>query len=165
MSRKLSKRYFVQDGQKYDIFNLPNGFVVKGNLDISNMGLNCLPNLSTIVVQGIFNCSYNNFYNLLNGPKYATEYDCSYCNLRSLLGAPECVKEFLCCGNRLTSLKYGPKKATVYDCSGNDLINFDYMPSDCDNFIFFDNFIYNFYEPFYNRLRIKNGKVWTSKTR
>lgn len=141
--RNEQKRYFIQDGKKYDVFNLPKNFVVKGNIDISDMDLTELPDLSTVVVKGIFDCSRNfltslkgapkevdvfacNFNKLTSleyGPKKARIYNC-FCNsLKTLKGAPDAVVEFVCSYNQLKDLEGGPKEAKIYDCSKNNLIS------------------------------------------
>ncbi len=43
---------FTQDGQEYDLNHLPDGFVIQGNIDLSNMGLTELPDLSKVIVGG-----------------------------------------------------------------------------------------------------------------
>jgi len=98
------------DGKYYDVWNLPKGLAVKGNLDLSKMGLEELPDLSTIKVEGDFYC---------NGNK-----------LSSLNGAPQFVGGDFCCrGNRLTSFAGAPEKINGdMDCSDNWLESLDGIP-------------------------------------
>jgi len=76
---------FEQDGVLYDLYNLPDGLVIKDDLDISGLGLIDLPDLSKITVKGNFLC-YNN-------------------KLVSLAGSPKVVEgHFMCINNQLTKL-------------------------------------------------------------
>lgn len=43
-----------QDGVCYDIYDLPENFVVKGDLVLRGMNLTALPDLSHVVVEGGF---------------------------------------------------------------------------------------------------------------
>lgn len=61
--------FIIQDNKVYDLNNLPDGFVIKGDLDLSGMGLTKLPNLSKVIVEGNFNCSDNNLTQLDGMPK------------------------------------------------------------------------------------------------
>ena len=77
---------FMQDGRKYDIRDLTEGFVIEGDLDLSNMNLTKLPDLSKVIINGNFNCANN--------------------NLASLKGAPKEVRgSFYCYNNYLSNLK------------------------------------------------------------
>lgn len=142
------KRFFTQDGKEYDVFNLPENFVVKGDINISDMNLEKLPDLSTVVVEGVFDCSKNflkslkgapkaadvflcNFNNLTSleyGPKKVRMYSCFFNSLKSLKGAPEEVVRFVCSYNDLSTLEGGPKEALIYDCSYNKLRSLDGAP-------------------------------------
>jgi hypothetical protein len=62
--------FIIQDNKVYDLNNLPEGFVIKGDLDLSGMGLSKLPDLSKITVEGNFNCSDNNLTSLDGLPKF-----------------------------------------------------------------------------------------------
>lgn len=148
------KRYFFQDGKKYDLFNLPKGFIINGNIDLSHMDLTELPDLSTVIVRGAFDCSRNMLkslngapkkverfdcsFNVLQslefGPKKARFYNCSWNRLKDLVGAPEEVEEFICSYNDLESLNGGMKKALVYDCSMNKLKSLTGAPHEVADF-------------------------------
>ena len=134
-----------QDGKFYDIYNLPKNFVVKGNLDLSNMGLTELPDLGTVTVLGSFYCQNNQLTSLVGAPKsVGGNFYCSdnqltslehapksvggsfYCEdnqLTSLVGAPKSVGgSFYCFYNQLTSLVGAPKSVDgEFDCSDNQL--------------------------------------------
>lgn len=58
-----------QDGKYYDIFHLPRGFIVHGDLDLSCMNLTTLPDLSSVIVQGNFNCAHNQLTSLQGSPQ------------------------------------------------------------------------------------------------
>ena len=92
-----------QDGEYYDIMHLPHGFVIKGSLDLSDMDLAELPDMSSITIMGDFNCSHN--------------------QLTSLTGVPKSVGgSFNCCHNQLTSLTGAPKSVGGnFDCNSNQL--------------------------------------------
>lgn len=123
----------TQDGVKYDMDNLPEGLIIKGNVVFPNIeGLNILPDMSTVTVYGHFNCSglglktlkgapkrvegdficsYNKLKTLDGGPQYVGgNYDCSFANLKSLKGAAEYVGgDFNCRGSRENEGSYyGP---------------------------------------------------------
>lgn len=113
-----------QDGKYYDLFNLPAGFVVKGNVDLSLMGLTELPDFSTVVVNGNFSCGGNQLTNLKGAPKkVGGDLWCVKSQLTSLDGAPRYVGGSVWCGsNQLVNLKGGPEKVGGdFRCDGNFL--------------------------------------------
>ena len=124
-------RLIKQDNKLYDIFNLPKDFVVAGDLDLSRMELEKLPDLSTITVKGAFICSDNKLTDLKGIPKFiGGNFDCSRNQLTSLEGAPKSVEGyFLCGGNKLTNLKGAPKTVmNSFDCSHNEIVSLDGAP-------------------------------------
>ncbi len=115
-----------QDGKFYDIYNLPKNFVVKGNLDLSDMGLTELPDLSTVTVLGSFYCFGNQLTSLVGAPKsVGGDFWCYNNKLTSLVGAPESVGGwFDCDNNQLTSLVGAPKSVgRDFYCRFNQLTN------------------------------------------
>ena len=109
-----------QDGEYYNLFQLPDDFTVYGDLNLSGIGLTELPDFSKITVLGTFDCSYNLLKNLKGSPKYAKNYNCSAnLELTSLYGATNTVVSFDCsvCP-RLLSLEYIPY-AKIYSINGN----------------------------------------------
>ena len=113
-----------QDDELWDIFNLPPGFVVNGDLDFSELDLTELPDLSTIIVKGSFKCSENKLTSLKGAPKsVGGSFECRENNLMSLAGAPQSVGgDFDCSGNQLTSLVGAPKSVGEnFNCSDNQL--------------------------------------------
>ncbi|MBR1826009.1 MAG: hypothetical protein IJ770_05430 [Alphaproteobacteria bacterium] len=109
----MAEKYleFEQDGVKYNLYDMPKGFVVKGDLDLSNKGLTELPDLSDVVVEGNFDCSGNELTTLKGAPKkVGGHFDCFENELTTLEGAPKEVGgDFECKGNRLKSLLHLPK--------------------------------------------------------
>lgn len=114
---------FEQDGKVYNLYNLPDGFVIKGNLRLIGLGLTELPDLSKVRVEGDFVCRHNKLTSLKGSPKEVKgDFDCQNNQLTSLEGAPEEVKgDFDCNNNKLTSLKGAPKKVGAFNCAENEL--------------------------------------------
>ena len=44
---------FTQDGQKYDLNHLPDGFVIQGDVELANKELTELPDLSKVIIGGV----------------------------------------------------------------------------------------------------------------
>ena len=97
---------FKQGVKIYNLYNMPKGFVIKGNLDLWNKGLTELPDLSEVVVKGYFNCSDNQLTSLEGAPQeVGGDFGCRENKLTSLEGAPQTVGgDFYCSDNQLTSL-------------------------------------------------------------
>ncbi|MBQ9270858.1 MAG: hypothetical protein IJ218_01145 [Alphaproteobacteria bacterium] len=53
-----------QDGKCYNLYDLPDGFVIKGDFDLSDKGLTKLPDLSKVIVEGSFRCHNNQLTSL-----------------------------------------------------------------------------------------------------
>ena len=122
---------FKQDGKLYDLYNLPDGFVIKDSLDLSKKNLDKLPDLSKVEVEGCFDCSNNKLTSLEGAPqKVMGMFYCSNNKLTSLEGAPkEIGMSFYCSNNKLTSLKGAPQKVLVsFDCSENNLTSLEGAP-------------------------------------
>ncbi|MFQ6729434.1 MAG: PcfJ domain-containing protein, partial [Alphaproteobacteria bacterium] len=113
-----------QDGKYYDIFHLPRGFVVNGDLDLSDMDLTELPDMSTVSVTGNFDCDHNQLTSLQGAPQsVGGRFNCEDNQLTSLAGAPQSVGgHFNCSDNQLTSLQGAPQSvAGRFDCCNNQL--------------------------------------------
>ena len=122
---------FEQDGETYNLYDMPKGFVIKGNLDLWNKGLTELPDLSEVVVKGDFNCSHNKLTSLEGAPqRVGGDFDCNHNQLTSLEGAPKEVGGgFYCYSNRLTSLEGAPKEiGGEFSCSSNQLTSLEGAP-------------------------------------
>ena len=120
-----------QDGKYYDIYNLPKGFVVTGDLDLSDQGLTELPDLSTITVNGYFDCSDNQLTSLKGAPQSVDGYFfCSNNQLTSLEHAPQSVDSYFdCSDNQLTSLEHAPQRVGGdFFCSNNQLTSLEHAP-------------------------------------
>ena len=120
-----------QDGKYYDIFHLPRGFVVNGNLDLSEMDLTELPDMSTVSVKGGFYCEDNQLTSLAGAPQsVGAEFDCRNNQLKSLAGAPQSVgDDFDCRNNQLTSLAGAPQSVGGnFDCRNNQLTSLQGAP-------------------------------------
>ena len=119
-----------QDGEYYDIMHLPHGFVIKDNLDLSDMDLAELPDMSSITIKGNFNCNNNQLTSLTGAPKsVGGVFNCHKNQLTSLTGAPESVGIFDCSNNQLTSLTGAPARVgEVFNCSHNQLTSLTGAP-------------------------------------
>ncbi len=69
MADVVNSLIFKQDGNLYDLYDLPEGFVIKGDLDLSNKGLTKLPDLSKVIVEGDFDCFGNQLTSLEGAPQ------------------------------------------------------------------------------------------------
>ncbi|MBR1825575.1 MAG: hypothetical protein IJ770_03205 [Alphaproteobacteria bacterium] len=120
-----------QDGVIYNLYNLPDGFVIKGNVDLMFKGLTKLPDLSKVIVKGYFTCGSNQLTTLEGAPqKVGSGFYCHYNHLTTLEGAPKEVGgEFYCPENKLTSLKGVPQKIEgSFNCSENQLTSLEGAP-------------------------------------
>ena len=102
------------------------------NVDISSKDLTKIPEkYKDKIIDGDFNCSYNNLTSLEGGPKEVKgHFNCSENHLTSLKGAPEKVnRSFFCYYNKLTlfellkgilKMKIGGK---IYYDFDNNIVN------------------------------------------
>ena len=122
-----------QDGEYYDIFNLPKGFVIKGNLKLSDRDMTELPDLSAVTVTGNFDCSYTQITSLKGAPqKVGGNFDCSYTQITSLEGAPQQVgRDFACHHTPITSLEGAPQKVgRNFDCRETRITSLEGVPQE-----------------------------------
>ncbi|MBR1825399.1 MAG: hypothetical protein IJ770_02320 [Alphaproteobacteria bacterium] len=129
----MTKKYleFEQDGVKYNLYDMPKGFVVKGNLDLRGKDLTELPDLSDVVVEGNFYCSMNQLTTLKGAPqKVGGHFCCSYNKLTTLKSAPlEVGGDFRCYDNQLITLEGAPKEVgRHFDCFENQLTTLEGAP-------------------------------------
>ncbi len=103
---------FEQDGKVYNIYNLPDGFVLKGYVDLSQKNLTELPDLSRVTVDGDFDCSENRLTSLKGAPQKVTgDFRCDHNQLTFLKGAPQKVGGYFWCQhNQLTTLEGAPQE-------------------------------------------------------
>ena len=90
--------------------------VIEGNVDLSNLYLTELFDLSDVEVTGMFSCINNNLTSLVGSPHTVGGwFNCINNNLTSLEGSPHTVgKSFYCYHNDLTSLEGIPKTVGKY---------------------------------------------------
>lgn len=85
------------------------GLLVRGDIDLSRRGLSALPDLSSVIVTGHFNCAGNHLKTLEGAPSSVGGlFDCSDNNLHTLKGAPADCGAMNCRGNRLPDLRHAP---------------------------------------------------------
>lgn len=88
--RKNGGIFFVQDGVEYNLYKMPKVgadelFYIEGNLNLSNMGLTRLPDLSDCQVNGSFDCSHNPLTSLRGCPMYVCgDFTCTHTNITTL---------------------------------------------------------------------------------
>ncbi len=113
---------FEQDGKTYNLYELPDGFVIKGDLDLAGKDFEKLPDLSKVIVEGNFYCHRcYNLTSLKGAPKKVGKgFSCWGCyHLTSLDGASEKVGGYFDCWgcDNLTSLAGAPKEVgRDFDC-------------------------------------------------
>ncbi len=113
---------FEQDGKTYNLYDLPDGFVIKGDINLSRRDLTELPDLSKVIVEGGFYCVYNQLTSLKGAPQeVGGGFYCRFNKLTSLHGAPQEVGGYFdCSSNNLTSIKGAPQKVGgKFDCRHN----------------------------------------------
>ncbi len=120
-------RKLFRDLNIYYMEDMTTGKItIEGDLDLRNKGLDKLPDLSNVIVQGDFDCSDNNLTSLEGSPKTVTgSFNCECNELTSLEGATENIGNcFTCDHNQLTSLLGAPKNVVGYfSCNGNQLVS------------------------------------------
>jgi hypothetical protein len=127
---------FKQDGVTYNLYEMPNGFVIKGDLNISFENLAELPDLSGVIVEGYFDCSSNQLTSLKGAPqKVGGNFVCYANELTTLEGAPQKVGGgFSCFNNKLTTLEYAPREiGGSFWCFDNPLTSLLKLPKMQDN--------------------------------
>ena len=135
MTELNEKFEFEQDGKTYSLYDLPAGFVIKDDLDLDEKDLTELPDLSDVVVEGNFRCSYNHLTSLKGAPKEVSgNFYCYNNQLTTLEGAPKEVSGcFYCYNNQLTTLDGAPQKVGGdFDCSNNELTSLEDAPQKVD---------------------------------
>ncbi len=119
------------NGQYRNIFDLPKGVFIEQELDISEMGLTKLPDLSTVTVRDVFDCSGNRLKSLKGAPlAVGRDFDCSKNEIETLEGCTQNIGGQFCCAiNRLRSLKGGPEEVSgFYSCAYNQLGTVEGLP-------------------------------------
>ena len=133
LNERNSMKYlpFEQAGRIYNLYNMPKGFVIEGDLDLSWKGLAELPDLSEVVIEGNFECHNNQLTSLKGAPELVGgAFNCRNNQLTSLEGAPQTVGgKFDCSENELTSLEGAPKEVGGdFRCDHNELTSLKGAP-------------------------------------
>ncbi|MEZ0225231.1 MAG: hypothetical protein ACAH83_11800 [Alphaproteobacteria bacterium] len=126
----------------------PDGtLMVTGHLDLTDLKLQKLPDLSWVMIAGDFNCSGNALTDLELAPRsVGGGFYCHRNRLTSLKGAPDKVGgNFHCHNNQLTSLEHAPAVVGAdFTCSKNQLTNLEHAPRLIGgNFYCHDNLLRN----------------------
>ena len=124
---------FEQDGKTYNLYDMPQGFVIKGTLALNYKDLTELPDLSEVVIEGSFICYCNQLTSLKGAPKeVGGDFHCYSNQLTSLEGAPQKIDgHFNCSYNKLTSLEGAPKEVGGdFDCHYNQLTSLEGAPQE-----------------------------------
>ncbi len=114
----------IKKGERYyNLFDLPKDedFTIYGDLDLSNMKLEKLPDLSRVSIFGSFDCSSNRLADLSGMPKRAERLLCGNNEIRSLKAVPEGVAAVSCPNNLLSELPVFPENVVELHCGGNRL--------------------------------------------
>ena len=122
---------FEQGGKTYNLYNLPDGFVIEGDVNLLDKGLSKLPDLSKVKVEGNFLCCYNQLTSLEGAPReVGGDFRCDCNKITSLQGAPQEVGgEFWCNSNKLTSLEGAPETINSnFHCDENELTSLKGAP-------------------------------------
>ena len=103
---------FEQDGKTYNLYNLPDGFVIEGDVYLSYKELTELPDFSKVTVERDFYCNNNKLTTLQGAPQeVGGGFYCGDNQLTTLEGAPQKVGGvFRCVNNQLTSLEGAPQE-------------------------------------------------------
>ena len=132
---------FSQDGKVWDVSYLPEGFIIKANVNFSNSDMSELPDLSKVSVLGDFYCEKCQSLTSLQGSprEVMGDFYCSDCyNLTTLKGAPQKVGGDFCCAvcTRLKSLEGAPQEVGQdFGCPYCDrLISLEGAPRKVRNF-------------------------------
>jgi len=118
--------------------------IIAGSVNLNNLHLTELFDLSDVEVIGPFYCSGNNFTNLKGAPHTVRgNFQCHGSNLTSLEGAPHTVYgDFNCAGNNLTSLEGAPKIVIGdFNCIKNNLTSLEGLPETIYGNFYLDAYI------------------------
>ena len=105
--------------------------IIEGDVDLGNLCLTELSDLSDVEVMGSFACHSNYLTSLEGCPHTVSGYfSCTSNNLTSLEGCPHTVYDTFYCGfNQLTSLKSAPQTVDgSFHCTGNNLTSLEGIP-------------------------------------
>ena len=132
--------------------------IIKGNVNLNNLYLTELFDLSDVEVRGDFYCASNNLTNLEGSPITVTgDFICSNNQLSSLNGAPLIVDgDFYCNKNHLTSLKGAPRTVNgSFLCDINNLTSLEGLPETIGGDLVLDGYLEDKFSEEYIRGRCK----------
>ncbi len=126
MSSKFEQqgRYIIQNGQKYDLFDLPRGFVIYGDITLSGLVDGTLPDMSDVVVMGRFACAGAMLSSLRGAPRFVMrDFNCSDNRLTDLKYITQDIRGGIICSNNRLGTLSGVQRSVAGDfiCSNNDL--------------------------------------------
>ncbi len=155
-------------GKYYDIFNLPKDkkLVLNGDLDVSDMGLERLPDFSNLVVKGNFYCCGNKLSDLYGSPAQVLgNYDVSGNNLKDLRGIIPHVKDLDISGNPIEKLDNLPMIDRNLTAINVEIENMSDVPTDIKGDVFVSNkqntlFVVKQAGKYYNLLEQTDGFVY-----
>lgn len=120
--------WLEQDGQVYDLYHLPKNFVIKGDVYLAEsdfMQSGRLPDMSSVIVLGDFDCSECELTSLKGAPKEVHgNFRCAHNHLKNFVGAPKIVKGDIFYGTYdmlgADILRGFPKEFNGFYCSAYD---------------------------------------------
>ena len=106
----------IGDEKKECTLVIPANKVIKGDVDLSDMGLTKLPDLSAVTVNGNFDCVGNRLTSLEGAPKsVGGDFDCFRNRfLISLNGVSQEIGGKFICGNKRLVKEYEEKKLACF---------------------------------------------------
>jgi len=137
--------------------------IIAGSVNLNNLHLTELFDLSDVEVSGDFSCIYNNLTSLKGAPEIINgSFNCMDNNLTSLKGAPEEIinGSFNCSNNNLPSLEGSPHTVgRDFICYNNPLTSLDGIPTSIGGGFYISyRFKDEFLEEYINSLsKIKRG--------
>jgi len=139
--------------------------IIDGNINLANLHLTELFDLSDVEVTGDFYCNGNDLSNLTGAPKTVNgSFYCSDTSLTSLKGAPHTVGgDFRCHRNNLTSLEGAPETVGGdFYCDGNNITSLEGIPKTIGGFFCINKSLINKFPEVYIRslCEIKGGIVY-----
>lgn len=128
---------------------------VKQDINMEGWGLEKLPDLRLVFLQGNFNVSNNRLTSLEGLPRLVRDCNAANNEITSLAGAKSIADrldvsdnqltslentsiivgdEFICDNNKIESLIGGPSPRSVYSCRGNQLVTLEGAPQELNTF-------------------------------
>ena len=97
-------------------------------LDIINMGIKSLPDLTRFLNLEILYCSNNKLTSFSNLPQSLKKLNCTNNQLISLSNLPQNLETLNCHNNKLTSLSNLPQNLEILYCTNNQLTSLSNLP-------------------------------------